>query len=422
MTIKIKSITFYYPTTLTGGAQYLFVRLANHLVNMGIKVYHIDYSYGFSRRFLNESVEKINYVKNKKLNIDFDTTLIVAPCQIFHLYNQLNLSAKVNLFFWCLHPYNFVGLFPFFSKVQNSNKTKIKLFVEKYYKKEYVLLKKIINELYDKKSLIFMDPATYDCNKYLFDIKSDEKYYLPIPLMVVDFIPNSHIIDENCINIGYLGNLVDFKISSILNLIQNADLYSEKYNKKFKIHIIGRRDEQHILDEYKIKNNVEIIYKGILLEDELNNYLLNTIDILFAMGTSCLEGAKLNIPSVVLDYSYNEFPMNYKFKWLFESKDYSLGDFVSDVKENKHNFEDIINSIYIDKQKKTIGEKCHNYFQTNHSINAVGDKLLEYLNEKSEINMNFFKNSGLYKTKIQYFELIWKGLSIIKTFLRLNKN
>ena len=35
-------------------------------------------------------------------------------------------------------------------------------------------------------------------------------------------------------------------------------------------------------------------------EDSLNRFLLNETDILFAMGTSALEGAKLGVPTVLL--------------------------------------------------------------------------------------------------------------------------
>lgn len=44
------------------------------------------------------------------------------------------------------------------------------------------------------------------------------------------------------------------------------------------------------------------------LSDKLDDFLYNEVDILMAMGTSALEGAKLDISAILLDVCYGKVP------------------------------------------------------------------------------------------------------------------
>jgi hypothetical protein len=52
---------------------------------------------------------------------------------------------------------------------------------------------------------------------------------------------------------------------------------------------------------------------------------LSSLDILFAMGTSALEGARLGVPTALLDFSYGPVPADYRYRWLFDAEDFELG-------------------------------------------------------------------------------------------------
>jgi len=46
---KPASITFFYPGKEVGGAEYLFLRLANYIAdNTTLKIFYIDYKDGFA--------------------------------------------------------------------------------------------------------------------------------------------------------------------------------------------------------------------------------------------------------------------------------------------------------------------------------------------------------------------------------------
>lgn len=63
----------------------------------------------------------------------------------------------------------------------------------------------------------------------------------------------------------------------------------------------------------------------------LDPWLLSHADICFGMGTSCLEGAKLGVPSILMDFvaSKDEMPGRYGYRWLYQEAGYGLGRDVS---------------------------------------------------------------------------------------------
>ena len=43
------------------------------------------------------------------------------------------------------------------------------------------------------------------------------------------------------------------------------------------------------------------------------------------MGTSAIEGARLGIPTILLDYSYKSINGFYKYEFIYEKEGFSLG-------------------------------------------------------------------------------------------------
>lgn len=406
---QIKSITFFNPNKIVGGGEYLFIRVVKFLAsNTKIKIYYIDYIDGFARTLLkDENIEFIDYNPNEKMDIDIETCIVAHLVYLFNLINDFNLSEKVRVLLWSIHHYDFLRSLPFFEHYiirLNLNLKNVKNLIELLYKDKLCLIRKVFNFLHKNNSLVFMDFPNFNTHNYCLSLNLDEKKYLPIPMFSVDHEIKSESIDNNIINIAWLGRLINFKINPLLTVIQHANAYSRIYDKKIRIHIIGTGAQEKRIRNCKLSKNVELIFLGTVIEDELNQYLLNNIDILFAMGTSCLEGAKLHIPSILLDSCYNKMSSSYKYKWLFESFEYALGEDANELTiENKHTFDDVINSVYIENNKKLIAEKCYNYFKENHSVDIVSEKLLNYL-EYNTFSYQEFLNTDIGKLNEEVME------------------
>ena len=52
------------------------------------------------------------------------------------------------------------------------------------------------------------------------------------------------------------------------------------------------------------------------------------------MGTAALEGAKLGIPTILLDISYKSIKSEYNYRWLYERDGKTLGDNINEIPIN----------------------------------------------------------------------------------------
>lgn len=378
----VKTITFFYPSKIVGGAELLFIRLAEFLAEKyNIQVFYIDYKDGFARSQLNsEKITFVDYEINNKTTIDYETYIITPVSKIYTINNELNLTANVKPLFWCIQPYNIIWQLPgaryyVYFKFKN-----IKTVLNLLFKKELQQMRTALKLLYENNALVFMDFPNFDINNYCFDLNFDKKNYLPIPILEGILKANVSLISNDELNVGWLGRISDEKTNCLINLVENADAYSKINNKKLKLHIIGSGSDENKIKKLRTNENLKLIHLGTVKPEELDSYLINNIDLLFAMGTSCLESAKLHIPSVLYDFSYKKLHPDYKFKWLFESFEYNLGQHLEELMEpNKHLFAEILDEIYLNNNKELIGNKCYSYFKENHSIEKVSNLLINCL-------------------------------------------
>ncbi len=407
----MKSITFFEQTKEIVGANTLCIRLANYIAENfdDTKVFYIGNKDYEAKHLINmEKVNYVNYEVGKKLSFDEDTVLITSILNIFDVNIELDLSKKVKLLFWCIFSLDMAYLFPFSHKYiyhVSSDPKKVCKFLKFVYGSDYKKVQEGYKYMYNNGALAFMDSLNLNSSNDCMDYNtSDNINYLPIPLIPKDHTVNFNLIEDDVINLGWLGRLVEFKIHSLVNVIKNASLYADKYNKKIRIHIIGSGKDQNLLNKCIISDNVELIFLNTISGDKLDTYISNNIDIMFAMGTSSIESSKLHIPSILIDASYKEIPLDYKFRWIYETRDYCLGEDVTTMQRiNPHTFEDIIAQVYKQDGKKAVGSRCYEYFQQNHSIDVI-TKMLFDLAPKSNVTIEDLRKLTLYKAKFQFIK------------------
>lgn len=412
----MNSITFFYPSTVTGGAEFLFIRLSICLVNKGIKVYYIDYVNGFARSKLHGTgVKFLDYQDGNATAIDFDTNIVLPPCHIFRVNKELIVNDKSKLLLWFLHPWNVVYLLPnILNHLDNKEPNEIKSFYKKNHIEVFDKLSSILKKIDSFNALLFMDGMSLNFNNEFFDLGIKEKKFLPIGInKSLEKVVDHSLISSNIINIGCLGRVCEDKISSILYLMDKADEYVKNYNKKINLHIIGDGSQTTLIKSKKIDSNLEIIFVGTITETKLDQYLLSRVDILFAMGTSLLEGAKLKLPVAVIPFNnFREIPSSYEMAYLVNTKDLNLGDAVySKQNLQRSSFDQIIKDVYESNKKKEIGERCYDFFEGNFLIEKSSQNLVSCI-DKSSLSYSkyktFFTNQPEEETNIKInFDLVF---------------
>ena len=355
----MKRVIFFFPDRRIGGGPFYLLRMAVELSKSNeYEVYYIDYKDGYTHK-IDIDVSKIKFIDFEDYSpstIFIDDAVLFAPIHYLHNMPYFHLNTKVLFFNWhheCI---------PVLKNNMCFNDIELYKCME------------IINK---NNAQVFCDVGQWSENNR-YSLQDFNKNYVPVHINMKNERAIPHIIDNN-INICILGRLVLDKIYSVINIIECA----KKYNKKnIVIHIIGDGDQKDKLNAYKEVDGIELRFLGVLSGDRLNNYLKNNIDILFAMGTSVLEGAAIGLPSIIIPYSIRPFHLD-QFIYLYDTIGYCLGWDVNQLKYasvKKYSFNSIINYIYNENKKNEIGNKCFEYVENNHSVVSSTEHLKKYIN------------------------------------------
>lgn len=348
-----------------------------------------------------------SYLMLKKMNINFvhiDSDIVplnqlsryISPDDVVVLTHMYNFSLLINLsdvnckvLFYSVHP----ETFKFNSRFLNTFYPMVKL------KKDFLTF------MLEKQSLYFMCGETsQEVVKTGICIQSVK--YIPIPTILYSK-RKKHFSVDSPLTITYLGRgNADWKIFPILKILTDLDSISVNVNLEFHILTCSKELIMQMISKYLPHNKVTIKYVIGLNTIDLENYLLLHSDLHIAMGTSALEGAKLAIPTVLIDASYNIFPTNYEYRWLYETSDYILGRIIDSstiplaigttLKEK-------VDSILEEKSWLKISNRTYEYVMKNHSIEnfvslllSAADRTNLYIEDCA--NLKYMKYINRYQT------------------------
>jgi len=408
------NIIFFYPSMQIGGAELLFARIAKYLCEeYNLNVFYIDYKNGFIRNNpIYKNLSFIDYENGLKTSIDFEGTIVTPISNIYRITDYIDFNNnQLKIFFWSIHPYNVVHVMPESELCINISSIVIPIILKIFANYNYNIFKNLLKQFSLLNSIVYMDKTNFDFNKSIFG-NILFPAFLPIVSVNKNKMTKKEPVSQNEINIAILGRLCKEKTTSLINVLNNFN--NLKTEKKQIVHIIGDGECKELIQIQKYKN-LNIKFIGILQDDELDNYLMNNVDILFAMGTSLLEGAALKLPVVSIPYSYKNFKYS-KFLYLHEINGYNVGLSLSEYCHcaNK-TFVNIIEDIYEKGMKKEIGEKCYEYFINNHSTISVCEKLLKYI-KKNKLFINKYikikQDSQIIKKNKNF------GYKIIRSYIR----
>lgn len=379
--MMVKGVAFVYPTRMLGGAELLFIRVAKHLaLDHSIRVGVVDYSDGFiARQLAGSPVEIIPFAKQTRL---LGFSHVVAPPTMLPLFdNQISVDGDTRLLLWLLHPFNFLELFPGHSRTITLRISWIKRLLY-LYNLEYLIFRRKVQLLSSLNAIVYMDEENWQVNRYLFELPTSTKRYLPVPILDSEKPAANKVkeLSRKSLDLVWLGRLANFKVAALNHIIQEADKHARLHQRDITVHIIGTGP---LVDKLYKPLHAKVKLVGVLQGEDLYKYLRENTSILFAMGTSALEGGQMALPTVLVDASYTPFPSNYRFRWLHQTKGFTLGRVLSldpdTLPFDGLSFNEIVNEYL--KAPYELGQKAKEYVQIHHSLNGVCEHLIRYLGE-----------------------------------------
>ena len=233
-----------------------------------------------------------------------------------------------------------------------------------------------------------MDKSCSDSINHYFGLTNDSEY-LPIPVMGIETKTPDNLKslikkrDRDVVSLSYIGRAEIWKINPVKKIVSDLQAGMSLNNKKIRFHIFTDNVEEFKRLLAYNSSDVEIIYHLNVSGSDLDLFLKNEVLLNLSMGTSCLESAKLGIPSILLDSSFDEFPQNYKYNWIFTTEHFSLGKIVDKnyIPTTGYTLADILNRMLGDEFFiSEISDKCLEYTLLNHNIETVTSLFIEKTN------------------------------------------
>lgn len=369
--MKHKRILFFYPSRSIGGAQTLFLRLAELFVIRGHIVTIMDYSDGYLRGNLPQGVGYIEYSEGGYYLFDKKMTVLTPLSSLCDIEKIIEISDDSKFLYWGIHPDNLTGKLRGWQRVDNALNL-FKFLFKCLHISKYRKIKKKLEVTYLKGDVFFMDLACKERALDFFKIRDNASKYVPIPFGI-NKCANLHVKKDD-FSVAWVGRLGGEKIHSLLFFLKSLNSTGHPW----KVLIVG--DGKCIEMIYKKDfPNLSLIFAGYIQNENLNNVLIsNSIGLVAGMGTSILETSYMQIPSILLDPSYTELPENYKPRWVFNIENYTLGTFnYVGYRKGGECFSVMIND-YLNDTDNEIGKKCFSYTNEKHSIDKTCD-LIENL-------------------------------------------
>jgi hypothetical protein len=392
MELKDKKIVFCFPYRGAGGVNSMFMRLALYLYSNNYAVALVDYTDGDMAINKKQDIELIPYYDDKEVFIPKDSIVVFQSMTPWSIYPSLKIHESTNIFFITTLAANFYTVLPGpLRNIMYEGEIVAKFFWNTILQSEYKKSKIFLELIEAKKSHAVLD-SDIVCNlQKSMNIKLFQPRILPLFSLDVEknlFLEQSKK-EKNILTIGWVGRIADFKITMLNRTMRDTFDYANKIKKEINFIVVGNGEyEEKLFD--KTSKYFKITRVAHIKPSELDNFMLQ-LDILFAMGTTALDGAKLGIPTVRLDYSYMTIPKDYKYKFFHEVKGYSMGERIesSCFENGNHTFEELL-TIY-ESENKILSINCFEFYKANHSINKSFELLLSYIKDSSLVYEDILK-------------------------------
>lgn len=348
----MRKLVFFFPWPEVSGGPIFLTHLANEVARKGLyEVYYTDYSHGLCEALLEEESIQVLKYDNEGENFEIfpDEPVVLVMAEYWaHMVPKVHPDTKIVFFNWhneCL------------------------MVLQRDWCTTDRFLNKFLELVYETSSVFFCDKTHWLAHNR-FGLTFPETY-VPIVLPQRKAVAKPDVINAKERNVAILGRLCLDKIYAILDLLDNFVRLRDTV--RTNVYVIGEGDCQNMLWERKFPKHIKLIRcKTMEIQDALA-LMEQKVDILFAMGTSVLEGATIRLPAVVIPNAIKPFECN-RYPYLYESTGYALGWYpeqIDDLGIQAHTLKEIIRDIYVDHKKEEIGNRCYEYYLKNHQTNLA---------------------------------------------------
>ncbi len=351
-------ITFLFPFSEVGGVPALFYRVGSELQRRGRPVRCIGRNDGVLHSLLAESGAEL--VGLDSLTEDWIAKHVSADDVLVFTgwVPELRKFARVNprCLLWNVFPLTL----PYSNRVvcgwilHRRNRRLIELLTRRH-------------------GLMLMDDAPFEwLKRYGFGSPTELLVPIPVSSKKVPSEPIRTVKDSSFFNIAFIGRAVDWKLFPLLRVLE--DVQRLRTSRRPRIFVVTD-DERRVVDflrEQGWTSDLGLVVKVNLTLDGVGELLDSTIELNIGMGTSCLEGGALKIPTLLIDPASSRIDKPAVYRWLYETRNFNLGHFDQVPGANGGvELGPVVNRLCDDSSYEEVADHCYQYVCSHHDLDAV---------------------------------------------------
>lgn len=374
----------------------------NNLAN----TYLIDYEQGYMAKSMDKRLSTLLvYQDTSKVQIPEDGILVLQSMTPWSIFPGLEVNPNTKVLFWSCYPFGLIPLMPGIRTLMQSTPWFAKLLLNTFLLSFTSKMQAFVMHIQNNKGLVFQDKANVKITKDYLNVDIQEPKFLTIPSVTSERKKedSSAFMKRNkSLRVTWIGRIVDMKFFILKKAIEEMSTLNKDLNYNILFNIIGSGNYLEKLKRFCLKKkNLHFNFIDHIHSSKIDDFLISETDLLFAMGTSALEGAKLGLPTILMDISFKEVPKGYKFTWLHERKDNAIADIVDDehIELDNNSLRIHIDELLNNFQK--ISNREHEYFTKNHSLENVSKTLLKHCG-LTELSWDSLDKKGFLKKNISY--------------------
>lgn len=373
----MERLVFCFPYRGVGGVPVLFSRIAAEIARRGgHEVHVVDYQDGTMAGARSAGVELIRFTDDSGATVPEESTLLFQTTRPWALYPELRVPPGTRLFFWNCHPFNLVPTPPGLRALVTGNQTLGRATLATLMRPYRNTMVRFTRFLLEHRALAFMDQANVDATEGYLGIGIPAPTYLPVCAGSALPKPSPRTL-QSPLRLAWIGRIADFKHHILSRALMDLDRVQPKLAVALSFTIVGEGPFRESVERTVAGlKNLKVRFSGELPAGRLADFLREDVDVLFAMGTSALEGIRAGIPTVLLDVSYRPVLQGYRYTWLHERAGYTLGDMISPkfIEPGNNSLEKLIKSAMDNHSDLALAAWGH--YNRHHGLGSVTDRLL----------------------------------------------
>ncbi len=400
----------------------VFSRMAAYLASKGMDVTIVDYPDGaMARRVRGMSGIRLHsFEDGVPTRIGGDGVVVLQSLLPATIRPELRIDPAARLLFWTLHPANFIQVaapISWIRDLQMRSRIFHDVLMKTVMHRFAVRLRTFVLSLDRGSALLFMDRENYRVTSERVGVVLRNPIFVPVPSdrAVVNRVQEVARAPRSPLSIAWLGRLAQFKVHILLHMLDRFSRLARERRLPLRFQIIGDGPDRWRIRTDRFEHEYFTVeWKGRLTEKDLDDYLVENIDILAAMGTSALEGARLGLPTILLDFSYRRIRGDYVFRWLHQTKDYVLGEVIGGrhIEPGNDSLDRLVDDFLRDRS--ALSHQAFDYYTANHSIDVVAVRFIEAARRSSfqygDIDPELLRKGAIRKV----YEFIRAGVDRIR--------